>query len=48
MTWNIKDGGVINRYNPILSNIKNILNVIQIENPHILIIQEFQYTYKNN
>lgn len=46
MTWNIEDGGVINRYNPILSNIKNILNVIQIENPDILIIQEFQYTYK--
>ncbi|MGL4731540.1 MAG: endonuclease/exonuclease/phosphatase family protein [Clostridium sp.] len=48
MTWNIEDGGVINRYNPILSNIKNILNVIQIENPDILIIQEFQYTYKKN
>lgn len=46
MTWNIRDGGVINRYNPKLSNIKNILNVIKIENPDILIIQEFQYAYK--
>lgn len=48
MTWNIKDGGIINRYDPMLSNIENILNVIKVENPDILIIQEFQYAYIKN
>ncbi len=46
MTWNIQNGGIINRCNPDLSNIKNILNVVEVENPDILIVQEFQYEYK--
>lgn len=46
MTWNIKDGGILDRNNPILSNIKSILNTIENEKPDILIVQEFQYMYK--
>lgn len=47
MTWNIKDGGVLNLNTPIISNIQNILKVIECEKPDIVIIQEYQSKFFN-
>lgn len=46
MTWNIKEGGIYDRKNPELNNIRKILKVIDTEDPDVLVIQEFQYKYK--
>ena len=49
MTWNIQNGGAIwhskGDKSPCLSNIQNILNVINKNKPDILVLQEFQYQY---
>ena len=45
MTWNIQDGGILDRDNPVLINLQNILDTIEHEQPDILIIQEFKYSY---
>lgn len=47
MTWNIQDGGVLGFHNPIVHNIKNILNIIKEENPDVVVIQEYQSEFYN-
>lgn len=55
MSWNIQNGGAVfskkdeeqGKGKPIPSNIDNILDTIRKENPDILILQEFQYQYKD-
>lgn len=47
MTWNIKDGGVLEFNTPVLYNIQNILNVIKKEDPDVIVIQEYQSEYFN-
>lgn len=46
MTWNIENGGVIDRNNPELQNIQNILHEIEEVRPDILVIQEYQSAYR--
>lgn len=45
MTWNIQDGGVLGFHNPIVHNIKNILNIIKEENPDVVVIQEYELLF---
>lgn len=47
LTWNIKDGGVLEFNNPKVDNIKNILNIINKESPDVIIIQEYQSEFYN-
>lgn len=47
LTWNIKDGGVLEFNNPKINNIENILNIIKKENPDVIIIQEYQSEFYN-
>lgn len=37
LTWNIKDGGVLDFNNPKVDNIDNILNIIKKENPDVMV-----------
>lgn len=47
LTWNIKDGGVLDFNNPKVDNIDNILNIIKKENPDVIVIQEYQSEFYN-
>lgn len=45
MTWNIQDGGVIDSFNPAISNIQHILDTIKEIAPDIIAIQEYESEY---
>lgn len=46
MTWNIDNGGTLDLFNPVIANIKNIVNEIKKVNPDIVVIQEYLTEYK--
>lgn len=47
MTWNIKDGGVLDLNRPDTSNIESILQVVKKEDPDVLVLQEYQGEFFN-